>query len=303
MDRLKAMSVLLAVVEAGSLSAGARRLGMPLATVSRRVTDLETHLRARLFERGSRRLTLTDAGQSYVAACKRILDDVSEAERAAAGEYHAPQGELAVTAPVVFGRYHLLPVVADFIKAYPRIDVRVTLLDRLVNLAEEHVDAALRIGHLEDSSLNAQTLGVIRSVVCANPKYLAAHPVKTPRDLQNYDCITFEGFVSPKRWAFIEGKTETIVDIHSRLIVNTAEAAVDMAVTGLGVTRVFSYQIARQVASGELEIVLERYEPPPVPVSLVHGGQGQVPLKLRAFLDFAAPRLKTVLAKEQPKAP
>jgi DNA-binding transcriptional LysR family regulator len=170
MDRLESMATLLAAVEAGSLSGASRKLGMPLATVSRKVSELETHLRVRLLNRSSRRLTLTDAGRSYVAACKRILEDIGAAERAAAGEYSAPRGELIMTAPIVFGRLHVLPVVIAFLEAYPEIDVRLALADRVINLLEDHVDLALRIGELPDSSLVATRLGAIRRVVCASPR-------------------------------------------------------------------------------------------------------------------------------------
>src|SRR5215510_9489826 len=153
MDRLESMSTLIAAVEAGSLSAASRKLGMPLATVSRKVSELEAHLRTRLVNRTSRRLTLTEAGRSYVAACKRILEDIDEAERAAAGEYSAPRGDLVVAAPIVFARLHVLPVAMEFLKAYPDVDIRLTLADRLVNLVEDRVDLAVRIGDLPDSSL------------------------------------------------------------------------------------------------------------------------------------------------------
>src|SRR5689334_10515928 len=158
MDRFESMSILVAAAEAGSLSAAARRLGTPLATVSRKVSELETHLKTRLFNRSSRRLTVTDAGQSYVAACRRILEEVDEAERAASGEYTDLKGELSITAPIVFGRLHVLPVVAAFLDAYPDIDVRMLLVDRTVNLVEEHVDIAVRIGELPDSSLIARSV-------------------------------------------------------------------------------------------------------------------------------------------------
>ena len=174
MDRLQAMKVLLAIVDAGSLSAASRRLNVPLATVSRRIGELEAHLGAKLLNRTSRSLDLTDAGRDYIAASRRILDDVAEAERAAAGEYAAPKGELIVTAPLVFGRLHVLPVVIEFIKAYPEVDVRLVLNDRVVSLAEDHVDLAVRIGELPDSSLVAMRVGSISRIVCASPAYLAA---------------------------------------------------------------------------------------------------------------------------------
>lgn len=297
MDRLEAMSVLLAVVDAGSLSAASRRLGAPLATVSRKVLELEAHLETRLLIRSSRRVTLTDAGQSYVAACRRILDDVGEAERAAAGEYSAPTGDLLITAPIVFGRLHVLPIVADFLMAYPEIGVRLMLADRVVNLMEEQIDIALRIGELPDSSLVATRVGAIRRVVCASPGYLAARGTpKRPHELPAHDCITFEGLMSPLEWTFRIDKTDKPVAIRSRLVVNTAEAAIDAAIAGLGVTRVLSYQVEAARRTGQLALMLEAFESPPSPINLVHAGQGLLPLKTRAFLDFAAQRLRARFA-------
>lgn len=299
MDRFDSMSVLLAVVDGGSLSAASRKLGTPLTTVSRKVSDLEAHLKTRLLTRSARKVELTDAGRSYVAACRRILEDVGEAERTASGEYSAPRGDLAITAPIVFGRLHVLPVVAQFLKAYPEINVRLMLADRVVNLVEDHVDVALRIGMLPDSSLIATRIGTIRRVVCASPAYLAEHGApQSPSDLAGHACITFEGLMSPQVWSFRSGKTEAPVPIRSRLVVNTAEAAVDAAVAGLGITRVLFYQTAEARRAGRLAIVLEGFEPAPAPVSLVYGGQGLLPLKTRAFVDFAAARLKARTAEE-----
>ncbi|TPN76881.1 LysR family transcriptional regulator [Mesorhizobium sp. CU2] len=297
MDRLDAMSLFVATVEAGSLSAAGRRAGMPLATVSRKLSELEKHLGTRLLNRSTRRLTLTDAGQSYLAACRRILDEVSEAERAAAGEYLNPTGELVISAPVVFGRLHVLPVVTDFLAAYPEVAIRLTLSDRITQLVEEHVDLALRIGELPDSAMVAIRVGSIRRIVCASPAYLAGHGVPArPQDLAGHDCVTFEGLAAPATWAFGAAKTEIVVPVRSRLQVNTAEAAIDAAIAGLGLTKVLSYQADAAVRAGALQVVLEPFEPPPWPVSLVHAGQGRLPVKLRAFLDFAAPRLKERLA-------
>jgi DNA-binding transcriptional LysR family regulator len=297
MDRLEAMSALLAAVEAGSLSGASRKLGMPLATLSRKVSELETHLRTRLVTRTSRRLILTDAGRSYVAACKRILDDVREAERAAAGEYSAPKGELIITAPIVFGRLHVLPVLLEFLKTYPEIEVRLTLVDRVVNLQEDHVDLAVRISELPDSSLVAMRVGSIGRVVCGSPAYFAERGTpKRPNELSKHDCVTFNGLTSPEAWIFPSGKGNISVAVHSRLIVNTAEAAIDAAIAGLGITRVLSYQVADALRTGALLLALREFEPPPVPVSLVHAGQGRLALKLRAILDFAAPRLKARLS-------
>jgi DNA-binding transcriptional LysR family regulator len=296
MDRLDAMKVLLAVIEAGSLSAASRLLGAPLATVSRKVSDLEAHLGTRLLIRSSRKLALTDAGQNYVVACRRILEQVADAERAAAGEYNAPRGELTLAAPIAFGRLHILPVAADFLKAYPDIDLRVTLSDRISHILDEHIDLAIRIGELEDSSFMAKRVGEVRKVVCAAPGYFSARGVPArPADLVAHDCITFNALMAADTWVFPVGKSEETVTVRSRLIVNTAEAAIDAAMAGVGITRVLSYQAARAVRDGKLVLALQPFESPSWPISLVHAGQGPLPLKVRAFLDFAAPRLRAML--------
>jgi DNA-binding transcriptional LysR family regulator len=299
MNRLESMSVLIAVVDSGSLSGAARRLGMPLATVSRKVAELESHLKTRLLHRTTRQLSLTEAGASYVAACRRILEDVGEAERAATGEYASPKGELVVTAPVVFGRLHLVPVIAEFLAHYPEIEINLMLTDRVVHLMEEHCDVAVRIGQLPDSSLMATQVGTVRRVVCASPDYLATNGVPTePLDLAGHDCITFEVLASVGAWVFGEGKSELSVPVHSRLAVNTAEAAIGAAMLGVGVIRVLSYQVADALRENALRVVLEPFESAPLPISLVHKGQMPLPLKLRAFLDFVSPRLRVRTGRE-----
>ncbi len=301
MDRLETMSVFLSVVEAGSLSAAGRRLGMPLATVSRKLGQLESHLGARLLSRSTRKLELTEAGRAYLDACKRILVDIADAERAAAGEYSAPQGELAITAPIVFGRLHVLPIVTEFLEAFPAVDIRLALSDRNAHLLDEHVDVAVRIGELPDSRLNARPLGSLRRVVCASPAYWKAHgKPKTPADLAKHRCITFDWGLSPD-WIFRsardgDARQLQTIPVRSRLAVSTAEAAVDAAVAGLGPTRLLSYQADAARRAGQLAVVLADFEPERVPVNLVFDAQQRVPLKLRAFLEFAAPRLKDRLA-------
>ena len=297
MDRLLAMRVLLAVVEAGSLSAASRKLRIPLATVSRRIAELEAHLGVRLINRTSRRLDLTEAGRDYHAAARRILDEVAEAERIAAGEYAAPKGDLIITAPLVFGRLHVLPVVVEFLKTYPEVDVRLVLNDRIVNLGEDHVDVALRIGKLPDSSLVATRVGSISRIVCGSPAYFSARgrPI-APADLAGHDCVTFDNLFPADRWIFTQGKSEISAPIRARLSVNTAEAAIDAAVAGIGLTRVLSYQAAEALSEGKLEVVLAGFQPPPAPVNLVHAGGRLMPRKIRAFLDVAAPRLRAAIA-------
>lgn len=294
MDRLDAMHVFLAVVDAGSLSGAGRRLAMPLATVSRKLAELEAHLGARLLNRSTRRLELTDPGRAYEQACRRILDEVQGAERAVAGEYDAPRGELAITAPIVFGRLHVLPVVNAFLRLHAEVDVRLSLGDRVAHLIDEHVDVAVRIGALPDSRLNALALGTLRLVACASPAYLRAHGTpRTPDDLARHRCISFDS-PFPSAWRFANARE--FVPARPRLAVNTAEAAVDAAIAGVGVARVLSYQADGALRGRQLRRVLRAFEPEPVPVQLVWDGQQRVTSKLRSFLDFAAPRLRDRLA-------
>lgn len=296
MDRLDAMSILIEVVDAGSLSAASRRLDIPLATVSRKVNDLETHLKTRLLNRTTRQLSLTEAGAAYVASCRRILEEVGEAERAATGEYAAPRGYLVVTAPMVFGRLHVAPVLADFLAHYPQIDARLFLTDRHTHMLEEHIDVAVRVGSLPDSALMAMNIGQLRLVTCASPAYLSSRGAPTtPEDLTQHACVAFDGLTSTRTWDFHVGKNVRPVQIRPRLVTNTAESAVDSASLGVGITRVLSYQAAASVREGKFQLLLAEFEPPPLPISLVHTGQLPVPLKLRAFLDFARPRLRARL--------
>jgi DNA-binding transcriptional LysR family regulator len=290
MDRLQSMATFVAVASAGSLSAAGRQLRMPLPTVSRRISDLESHLGARLFVRSTRRLALTEVGEDYLASCRRLLDEVADAERAASGQYTVPRGELVVTAPVAFGRFHVLPVVTEFLAGHPQVDVRLVLSDRSLDLIEQHIDLAIRIGVLPDSRLVAAQVGRVRNVVCASPAYLKAHGTpKSPEDLALHACVTFAGFGQESLWPFQDPRA---VAVHSRLLVNNAEAAVDAAVAGIGITRVVSYQAADAVKAGKLEIVLKKFEPDPLPVSLVHVQDRRPTAKLRAFIDLAMPRLR-----------
>jgi len=297
MDRLEAMSIVLAVAEAGSLSAAARHLNTPPATASRKITELEQHLRAKLFDRSSRKLTLTDSGLSYVGALKRILGDLSEADRAAAGEYTKPTGELIVTAPAALGRLYLIPILAEFLRTYPEIDVRLLLWDRVLSLPDEHVDVALRVGELPDSSLIALRVGTIRRIVCASPAYLEARGTpKTPEDLAGHDRIVHEGFLGPYVWKFVRDGTDLEVTAQPRLVVTNIEAACDAARAGIGLTQAFSYHVKASLEEGTLTTVLDAFQPAPRPVNLVYTAGRFMPIKLRAFLDFTAPRLKARLA-------
>jgi len=298
MDRFTAMSLLIAAVDAGSLSAVSRQRHMPLATVSRKISELEDHLGARLLVRSTRGLALTDAGREYVAACRNILESVEQAERVAAGEFVVPRGELVVTAPAVFGRLYVAPLVSGFLQAHPDISVRLLLADRILNLVDDHVDAAVRVGALPDSDLIATRVGAVNLVVCATPAYLAARgePVK-PADLAGHDCITFEAQDRIDTWHFPTAARDLKVPVRTRLAVNTADAAIAAALDGLGITRVLSYQVDAAIAEGRLKRLLQDYEPPARPVHVVHASQRRLPLKLRAFFDYVVPRLRTELSE------
>jgi DNA-binding transcriptional LysR family regulator len=294
MDRLDAMSVFAAIVDGGSLSAAGRRLNVPLATVSRKLADLEAHLKTRLITRSTRKLVLTDAGRDYLAACRQILEQVEEAERAASGAYAKVKGQLVVAAPIVFGRLHVVPVAAAFLELHPEVDIQLRLGDRNVNLIEEHVDVALRIGTLPDSNLVATQVGAIRRVVCASPAYLERFG--TPRsleDLPTHRCISFDGLEGSTTWTFIgEDGEKRPVAIHSRLTVSTADAAIAASTLGLGLTRVLSYQVADAFREGRLVRLLPETEPAAVPASLIYPGQGRLPMKTRAFIDFTVVQLR-----------
>ncbi|MGE0715462.1 MAG: LysR family transcriptional regulator, partial [Alphaproteobacteria bacterium] len=272
MDRLESTRILVAVVDAGTLSAAARRLGMPLATVSRRVTQLEAHLGARLLTRSTRRLAPTEAGRRFVEAGRRILADFEEAERAAAGAHGEPAGRLAITAPIVFGRLHVLLVVEAFLAAHPAVDVRLALSDRVLDLIDEGIDVAVRIGPIADAGMLATRVGEVARIVCAAPAYLAARGTpRTPDDLAAHDCIAFSAAPVPDPWRFLKpGGGEVVVPVRVRLAVSMAEAAMDAVVAGLGVTRVLAYQADAALRAGEVRRILEDWEPPALPVSLAY---------------------------------
>lgn len=287
------MSVLLAAAESGSLSKASRDLRLPLATVSRKVAELEAYLNATLLIRSAKGLELTPAGRSYVSAAKAILEQVTEAERAAAGEYTEPKGDLVVTAPIMFGRLHVLPVVTRFLAAYPDVSVGLVMTDRVAHFLDDQVDVALRIGPLPDSSLIATRLGTVRHVICASPDYLATNGIpSTPDDLARHSVISFQSVSVLSSWDFVSEGAEITASFRSRLSVNTIDAAIDAGLSGAGLVRAVSYQIVDYVRSGRLKLVLESFEPAPRLVHLVYDTQSRLPLKLRAFVDFVVPRMR-----------
>ncbi|WP_277398036.1 LysR family transcriptional regulator [Paraburkholderia sp. Tr-20389] len=293
------MEMLLTAVDRGSLSAAARELKIPVSTLTRKVADLEELLGTRLLIRTTRKLTLTDAGMSYVASARRILDLVREQEHEATGEFATAKGELVVTAPVQLGRLHVLPVINQFLAQYPDITVRLLLSDRNIDLIDSHADLALRIGELADSSMIATRIGSLRPIVCASPTFLANHtPPREPDDLVKYSCVVFNSpYLSPWRFRLPTTSKIYVLGVKPRLEVTSPDAAVSAAVDNAGITYVFEHDADEALRNGQLEILLPQFEIEPVPVHLVHVSRNLMPIKLRHFIDFAAPKLRQSLSR------
>lgn len=296
MDRFEAMKLLLAVVDAGSISAGSRKLNAPLPSVSRKVAELERHIGASLIVRTSRNLQLTDAGREYVESARRIMADLEEAERRASGEYLTPRGTLTITMPIEFGARYVMPIALSYMESHPEVSLNLLSLDRTVHLVEEQVDIAIRLGDLEDSSLYAVKAGEFRLLTCASPAYLQRCGVpEHPRELVDHDGILFN-----KRtffWTFdVDGCPLEAIP-RNRLEVNTAANCVAAAVGGAGIARLFDYQIPEELASGALVPVLERFDRAPLPIHIVYSRQGQLALKVRSFVDWALPRLRAAFGR------
>lgn len=299
MDRIDAMRVFVTALDEGSLAGAGRRLGKSPAAVSRAIAFLESYVGTPLLHRTTRAIKLSEAGERYAAACRRVLMDLEEADMLAAGEAAAPRGILTITGPIVSGARILRPIVDAYLDLHPAVKARLLLLDRKLNLVEEGVDIALRIGHLPDSSLVAVRVGEVRQVICAAPSYLAnAPPISRPEDLTQHQCIAMTVF-GLDSWSFAPTSNVAArqIQIAPRMIVNTVEAAVGAAIEGHGLTRAFSYQVADEVQDGRLVVVLPEAESPALPVHLITPeGRLSVP-KVRAFVDFAVPRLKAEFAR------
>ena len=293
MDHLEQLRCLLAVAEAGSLAGAARRLGVSAPAVTRAIAALEAKLGALLLQRSTRSLRLTDAGERFIPDCRRILADLDEAQAAVAGLHSEARGVLALTAPQLFGRLHVAPIVLDFLRAQPRVQVRCLLADRLVHLMDEGIDVALRIAQLPDSGLTALQVGSLRRLVVAAPDYLArAGTPRTPQDLALHQGIGFSfDAVAAEAWKFRDGVQ---VQPQFAWVTNSNEVAINAAEAGQGLVRCLAYQAAEAVGSGRLRVVLREFEPPPVPVHIVYPAGRRAPAKVRAFIEFAAERLRAV---------
>lgn len=298
MDRLQAIEVFVAIAERGSLTAAAEALGRSVPSVVRILASLETSLGVLLFNRTTRRIALTDEGRVYLERCRTILAELEEADRAMGQRQGEPSGTITVTAPVRFGEMHVAPAVARFLMRYRQVQIRLLLLDRVIDLLEEGVDVAVRIAHLGDSSLVARPVGRIRQVACASPALLAdvGRPVR-PEDLGRLPCVRFTGVSPSSVWHFREGARRISVPVSGSLQCNQVRPAVDACVAGLGFGLFLCYQVMPSVERGELEIVLVDFEPEPTPLSLVYPQNRLLSTRVRAFIDWM------VLALRSPEDP
>ena len=291
------MTVFLAVADAGSFAAAARRLEMSAPSVTRSVAALERRLGALLLVRTTRSLRLTEAGQRYAADCRRILEAVEQADDAAAGAMAVPRGALAITAPALFGELHVMPAVLGYLRGHRQVSVRALLVDRVVNLVDEDIDVAVRIGALPDSSLTAVPVGHVRRVVCAAPGFLHDHGEPAdPEALQRFCTITAAMEGRGSQWRFMQAGQNVRMNMQSQLTVTSFQAAVAAAREGWGLTQVMSYQVAPHLANGALQVVLRDFEMPPVPVHVVYPEGRKSSAKVRSFVDFCVDALRRDLA-------
>lgn len=292
MDRYHAMRVFVRVAETGGFAEAARQLHMSPPAVTRAVAALEETIGARLLTRTTRAVKLTEAGGRYLADCRSILAAITEAEAAAAGSYATPTGMLTVTSSVLFGQLYIMPIMTAFCDAYPEVTGRMLFLDRIVNLVDEGVDVAIRIGHLPDSSYSAIRVGAVRRVICGAPDYLEARGVpRHPAELAQHRIIAATSAWTSLEWRFGEDGG-IAVGVKPALFSNSNEAAIGAARSGWGLTRALSYQIGPDLLAGRLKIVLEDFEQPPLPVHIVHPEGRNASAKVRAFIDFARERLR-----------
>jgi len=297
MDRFHLMNVFAAVAEEESFSAGARRLGMSPPAVTRSISALEARLGVQLLTRTTRYVRATDAGLRYLESTRRILAEVDEADEAAAGVHAAPRGQLAITAPVLFGSMFVMPRIIDYLKQFPDVSISGLFLDRVVNLLEEGQDVGIRIGNLPDSSMRAISVGQVRRVVCATPEYLAKNEEPSePQELARHTIIASMPVSPASEWHFVRAKKPITVRIQPRLTVTNNDAAIQAVLSGFGITRLMSYQIAGHLNAGRLKRILADYEAEPLPIHVLHREGRQASAKVRSFVDFLVERLRADLA-------
>ena len=287
MDRIDAMQAFVAVADLHGFAPAARKLGLSASGVTRLIAALEDRLGARLLQRTTRSVTLTDIGTRYLERARRILADVEEAEGSAEGERTRPSGRLVVSAPVGFGRLHVSPVMSAYLKRYPEVFGELRLADRIVNLVEDGVDLAVRIGHLPDSSLVARHVGEMRRIVVASSDYLRQRgEPDTPEAIASHETIQFGAVTASPDWRFVEDGREIRVACTPRFTTNSADAAIQYAEQGGGLTRVLAYQAAQAIQGGRLKIVLAKFEQPPLPIHVVYPTSRLLSAKVRTFIDL-----------------
>lgn len=294
MDRLHQMQVFVCVAEEAGFAAAARRLEMSPPAVTRAVAALEGDIGVKLLKRTTRQVKVTDAGYRYMQDAKRILAEVTAADEAAAGIHAKPQGRLAITAPMLFGRMFVLPAITDYLQQYPDVSVDTVFLDRIVNLLDEGLDVGVRIGELPDSGMRALRVGSVRIVLVASPGYLAqAGLPDTPADLVQHALIVSKSISFTKNWRFSATVGDFDLKVDAKLSVTTNDAAIAAATQGVGIARVLSYQVASELQTGQLQTLLSEYEPPPLPVHIVHREDRAAPAKVRTFIDLLAGKLRS----------
>ncbi|MDF2182562.1 LysR family transcriptional regulator [Neptuniibacter sp. CAU 1671] len=297
MNKLKGMEVFVQIVQNGSLTGAAHQLNTSLTSVVRTLAALESHLNVRLLNRSTRHIALTDEGREYLARCQNILSEIAEAEASLAERAAEPVGKITLTAPTTFGRMHVAPLINDFLNQFPKTQIELMLLDRPVDLLEEGVDLAVRIGHLQNSNLIGRAVGEMRQVICASPAYLARHGApETPEALNQHQCIQLTPLNAAAEWTFLENNKQISVSIQPRLVTNQVDSAQDACKKGLGCSRFLLYQISDALKHQELSLLLENYEPAPLPVNLIYPHSRLLSKRVRALIEWLLPRLQQRLA-------
>lgn len=292
-DRLLLMTVFVAVAEEEGFAGGARRLGMSPPAVTRAIATLEQHLGIKLLNRTTRYVRVTEAGQRYLEDAKRVIAAADEADESVVGLNAEPRGHIVITASVLFGRLYVMSGIVDYMKRHAEMEVSALFVDRVVNMLEEGVDVAIRIGELPDSSYRAIRVGSVRRVMCVSPKYLAQYGMpQSPEELIHHQIIIARGLNPSPEFKFVKNDSVLTVKVTPRLMVSDNDSAVEAAVEGLGITRLLSYQIAPQLSNGTLKVILSEFEPKPVPVHIVHSEGRYSSTKIRTFVDLMAERLR-----------
>jgi DNA-binding transcriptional LysR family regulator len=293
MDKFSLVTIFIAVVDTNGFAAAARKLNISPPAVTRAINELEMQLHVRLLTRTTRKVRVTEAGARYVEDCRRIIAELSEADESVGGSHGAPRGRLTLTAPVLFGSKFVTPIVAEYLQTYPEVSASCLFLDRIVNMMDEGIDVAIRIGELPDSSMQSIQVGQVRRVICAAPGYLKSHGLpKKPGDLQNHAIISANSMAPSPEWTLMEDGVAHVIRLQSRFTTSTNDSAITAAIGGFGLTRLLSYQIADFLRDGQLKTVLSQCEPPALPIHVVHREGRHASKKARAFIDLAIARLR-----------